>query len=170
MWALTVSVCPFFALLSHFIDFCFFVFLFYVLCWLTGPCVACLLSCPSLNVARQSAEPWASKSTKVKLTRLPTTTCPPPSSPKVSPLHCSPTSRHDFPFHGPNEGDWVAESGPHPPTLRLLKMALDVFAVASFSSMRRPYKQFFSLSHACRLQHFLSENRVVCLKHLELSD
>lgn len=149
----------------------FFVFLFYVLCWLTGPCVACLLSCPSLNVARQSAEPWASKSTKVKLTRLPTTTCPPPSSPKVSPLHCSPTSRHDFPFHGPNEGDWVAESGPHPPTLRLLKMALDVFFCCSiFSSMRHPNKQFSSLSHACRLQHFLSESCVVCLKCLELSD
>lgn len=71
-----------------------FCFLFHVLCWLTGPCFACLLSCPSLKVARQSAEPWASKSTKVKLTHLPTTTCPPPSSPKDSLPHCSPTSRH----------------------------------------------------------------------------
>ncbi len=76
--------------------FCFFCFLFYVLCWLTGPCVACLLSCPSLNVARQSAEPWASKSTKVKLTHLPTTACSPPSSPKDSLPHCSPISRHNF--------------------------------------------------------------------------
>lgn len=88
-----------------FFAFFFVCFLFYVLCWLTGPCVACLMSCPSLNVARQSAEPWAPKSTKVKLTRLPATTCPPPSSPKDSLLHCSPTSKTQFPSHGPNDGD-----------------------------------------------------------------
>lgn len=96
------SQCLFFALLQHFIDFSFFFFfLFYVLCLLTGLCVACLLSCPSLNVARQSAEPWASKSTKVKLTHLPTTHL---SSPRDSLPHCSPTLRHDFQFHSPNEG------------------------------------------------------------------
>lgn len=69
-------VCLFFALLPHFIDFffvCFVVFVFFPVlcpCWLTGLCVTCLLSCPSLNVARQSAEPRASTSTKVKLPLL----------------------------------------------------------------------------------------------------
>lgn len=111
--SLTLSACLLFAFLPHFIDFSFFVcFLFHVLCWLTGPCVACLLSCPSLNVARQSAEPWASKSTKVTLTHLTTLMDPPPIHLQKNCLpHCSPTSTK-FPVHGPNKSgiEWASST------------------------------------------------------------
>lgn len=94
----TTVVCLFFALLPHFIDFSFFFcFLFHVLCWLTGPCVACLLSYPSLNIARQSADPWASKSTKVKLTYLPTIMWHP--NPPRTLLHLTKTACHIAHLH-----------------------------------------------------------------------
>jgi len=142
----------FVALMPHFIDLCFcFCFLFYVMCCLTGPDVACLLSCPSLNVTRQSAEPWASKSTKVKLTHLPTTTCPPPPSPTDSLPHCSNTYRHNF--------QSVVQirrvvRGPPLPSLqqRLLEMALEVCAEVDVLSLQTP----LHLAVSC-LQHFLSK-------------
>lgn len=71
---LTLSICLFFYLPNCHIllisPLLFVCLLFHVLWWLTWPSVACLLSCLSLNIARQSAEPWASKSSKVMLTPL----------------------------------------------------------------------------------------------------
>lgn len=87
-----LRVCLFFVILPHFFllisAFCLFVcFLFGVLCWLAGPRVACLLSCPSLNIARQSTEPWASSSTKVKFNPL-------THNHASSPLHSQMTNTH----------------------------------------------------------------------------
>lgn len=152
----------------YFFHSCVYVcFLFYVLCRLTWPSVACLLSCPSLNVARQSAEPWASKSTKVKLTHLPTTTRPPHHLPQTA---CHITHPHPHAVSIPQSkwgGLWVAESGPHPPTLlqRHLENALDVCAVAScFSSLCFPSESIqtvflfcFCLVLSC-LQHLLTQS------------
>lgn len=85
------------------------------------PSVACSLSCLSLNIARQSAGPWASRSTKVKLTRSPPIMTPPsfslslsssllPSCSKANTAHRSPTSTL-YPFHGSAEsGVWAAST------------------------------------------------------------
>lgn len=69
-------------------------------------CVARLLPCPSLNVARQSADPWAPKSTKVMLTHLSAFTCPFLSSLKDNLPHCSPASRHGFHSTFQIQGPW----------------------------------------------------------------
>ena len=90
------------------IDFCFCLFVCFPLVGLAGPCVARLLSCPSLNIARQSTEPWASSSTKVKLHLLTHTH-------SSSPLHPRQTNirfRDSKPQPGP-EGYTGTPSEPH---------------------------------------------------------
>lgn len=110
--------------------FLYWFLLFFVVCvfscsmspdgWL-WPSVACSLSCLSLNIARQSAGPWASRSTKVMLTHSPPIMTPPPfslfhllsfhpSCSKANTVHRSPTSTL-CPFHGSAEsGVWATST------------------------------------------------------------
>lgn len=89
--------------------FFYWFLLFYVVClfpcsmsldgWL-WPSVACSLSCLSLNIARQSTGPWASRSTKVMLTHSLPIMTPPPFSLSFPPslLHVpKPTRRTNHP-------------------------------------------------------------------------